>query len=58
MPWQRFVLGLAIGWLCLPATARAILIEVNGVKVGGYFQNDDGKILTIKIRSTDGTEKI
>jgi hypothetical protein len=58
MQWRRFVLGLAVGFCCVPAAARAILIETGGVQVGGYFHSDDGKTLTIKVRSADGTEKI
>jgi len=58
MQWRRFMLGLAVGFWCLPAAARAILIEAGGVQVRGYFHSDDGKTLTIKVRSADGTEKI
>jgi len=58
MQWRRFVLGLAVGFWCLPAAARAILIETGGVQVSGYFQSDDGKTLIIKVRSADGTERI
>jgi hypothetical protein len=53
---QSFVLGLAACLLCL-SSAWAILIETKGGPVGGYLQSDDGKILTVKVRLPDGTEK-
>src|SRR5260370_21218881 len=58
MRWCRFVTGLAVGLLCLPAAATAILIEAGGVRIGGYFVGDDGKKLTIRVRAADGKEKV
>jgi hypothetical protein len=57
MRLRRFVLGLAVCWLCLPAAARAILIETGGARVGGYFVRDDGKKLTLRVRTPNGKEK-
>ena len=47
MRWRRFVLGLAVGLWCLPSAAPAILMEADGVRIGGYFIRDDGQKLTI-----------
>jgi hypothetical protein len=57
MRWHCLVLGLAAGLFFLPAASWAILIETKEGPIGGYFLSDDGKILTIKIRLPDGTEK-
>src|SRR2546425_1111838 len=56
---QRFLLALAVGALWVPTAARAILIETApGVRVGGYFVRDDGKKLSVRLRTADGKEKV
>jgi hypothetical protein len=49
--------GLALGLLCWPSAAQAIIIEAAGKRVYGYFVRDDGKKLTIREYSADGKEK-
>ena len=53
-----FVLGLAVGLWCLPSAVQAILIEADGVRVGGYFVRDNAKTLTLRLRTADGKEKV
>jgi hypothetical protein len=57
MQWRRPALVLALALACLPAAAQAILIDVGGVRVGGYLVRDDGKRLTLHVRTSDGEEK-
>jgi hypothetical protein len=57
MRLRFLVLGLTVALLGLPSAAKAIVIEVGGVKIGGYFVRDDGKKLAIRVRTTDGKEK-
>src|SRR5947209_18341543 len=52
------VVGLAVGLLCLPAAARAILIQTGGTLVGGYFVREDGNKLTVRVRTPDGRETV
>jgi hypothetical protein len=41
----------------LPSVAWAILIRAGEVPVSGYFVRDDGKTLTIRVRTPDGKEE-
>src|ERR1700738_198764 len=54
---QRIFLGLAVGLLCWPTAAQAIIIEAAGKRVYGYLVSDDGKKLIIRERAADGREK-
>ncbi len=48
MRWRSFILGLTVGFLAVPSTAGAIIIELKpGVRVSGFFVSDDGKTLVI-----------
>jgi hypothetical protein len=57
MRLRRFLFGLVVGLACVTPPARAILIDVGGTKVGGYFVRDDGRKLVIRVVTPDGQEK-
>jgi len=56
---RRVLTGLVVvvGLLCWTSHARAIVIEYNGSRIGGFFQSNDGKTLTILVRNKDGQEE-
>jgi hypothetical protein len=58
MALRRFVLGLVVGLSCLLPAARAILVDVGGTPVGGYFVRDDGQKLVIRVRTADGQDRM
>jgi hypothetical protein len=56
---SRVLTGLlaALGLLFCASSASAILIETNGGRVAGFLIADDGKTLTIRVRTKEGQEK-
>jgi len=42
---------------CWTSHASGIVIETNGSRVAGFLVSDDGKTLTIRVRTKDGQEK-
>lgn len=48
-------LGMLAAVLLSAPSAWAILIESGGVQIGGYFVNDDGKTLKMRVVAADGS---
>jgi hypothetical protein len=58
MPWYRCLAGVVACFVVGASSAKAILIETGGVRVGGYLVSEDDKKLTIRTLTPEGEEAV